>query len=1212
MNKMPVSWTKEQLDAINAKNKAVIVSAAAGSGKTAVLVEKLLRLLSDRENPVSADTVAVVTFTNDAAAQMKQRLSSALAAAAELDPENEWLAAQQALIPSAKISTIHSFCFNLIRENAGSLDIDSSFRILDSAEDDVISQKAAENVFEIRFEQSPDDMKRLTDFFCPGAKNAKSLSDIISELRENILALPFPKNYMERIADRYKNPPEAGDDRLIALYTEHAVKMIKKAARLEEECLELALETYGSQGGEIAKIKKNLELLGTECAAVTDIADRISADPRLLFSGKISFCFEKITFYGSGTLKTADGAKTECEFDRALLENAKTKRDSAKKIFAEDLNEFTYEDIRSDYIVHGEICEKLFGLLSDISDEEQRLKSEKNALGFSDAEQLACSLLCRMLPDGSIEKTALAKELSDYFSIVMIDEFQDSTAVQELIFRMISRDGSADIPGRNFFAVGDVKQSIYRFRCADPRIFLNNLANSVPYSEETEKPSYILLNRNFRSSYHVVEFVNAVFGAVMSPENGGADYGENERLIMGADCPDDFGPTEIIDLPPADGADGEDGSCDADLTEARCTAARIRELLDTCMISGKDGSRPVRPSDICILMRSTKTAPLFISCLEELGIPASGAAEESFLGSREISVLINLLRCIDNPTLDIPLAAVLMSPMFMFSAEDMARIRLIKSSSLYGDITAAASEDSGISVALSRQCMDFLDIFGELREFAAAHSVEELIGFIYDKTDFLSVVGIYKDSLKKKANLRLLPVYAADYDKNGTGGLSGFIRRINSMLDSSKDFAAASAAVSNEDSVSVKTIHKSKGLEYPFVFLCRSQSKFNLTDTNKKTVFVSDYGAAFRICDSMRLTSYESFPRRVLSLIMEKNQRDEEMMLLYVALTRAKNKLFITRQNDEKSVKRREYILSLQDTCGRQEYAAGEARSMADWLDAALGLFKRNGNEGSFGSCKVIFTEGKPCDTSSEVKKSVSPPCSEERGRLLRQLIAGSESYDLTLSDTASKLTVSEIAEKPYIPSDRIFIPSSEKVYRPKGVSAAAAGTAVHGFMQYADLKGLYSCPGSRLEKAVRDEAKRLCGIGRLTKAQAECVDHRLIENFLRSDICGRMLDSGEIYREKKFLVKISDLNLDDTDLMVYNNTEGMLQGVADCVFGENGKYILLDYKTDRRVTAEILAQRYSRQLSLYAAALSLILDSPVSEAYLYSFSLSTAVEIRL
>ena len=1204
-----VTWTKEQLDAIEAKDRAIVVSAAAGSGKTAVLVEKLLRILSDREDPVPADRIAVVTFTNDAAAQMKQRLTSALAAAAELEPENEWLTAQQALIPSAKISTIHSFCFSLIRENAGSLDVDSSFRVLDPAEDDVIAAKAAENVFDDWFDRRPDDMKRLTDFFCPGAKDQRRLAAIIPELRDNILALPFPADYMAQAADRYKEPPEPEDDSLIKLYTDYVVKKLKAAAALEEEAYEDAVNEYGSDCGGIAKIKKNMDIFSAEVSNIMSAADCISDDPSQLFTGKFSVKFDKVTFYSSGSAKDADGKKMDIQFDQTVIDSVKDKRNACKAAFEKFGGEFTYEDIRSDYIIHAEISEKLFGLMNDVFAEERRLKNEKNALGFSDAQQIACSLLCSRLPDGTVEKSPLAKELSDYFSIVMIDEFQDSTAVQELIFRMISKDGTAEIPGRNFFAVGDVKQSIYRFRCADPRIFMKNIADSVPYSEEGSEPAYILLNRNFRSSHHVVEFVNAVFRVIMSKQNGGIDYGDDESLIEGASCEDDFGPTEIIELPDIDSSDEDENgdSLSIDLIEARCVAAKIAHLIKNGKLHDKNGERPVRPSDICILTRNTSTAPMFISCLEELGISASGAAEESYLEAREISVLINLLRCIDNPTLDIPMAAVLMSPMFMFSAEDMANIRSLRSSSVFADITAVSS-GKGTSAALKKQCDEFLTVFGTLREYAAAHSVEELIGFIYDKTDFMSVISIYKDSLKKKANLRLLPVYAADYDKNGTGGLSGFVRRINNMLDSSKDFAAASAAVSSEEAVSVKTIHKSKGLEYPFIFLCRSWTKFNLTDKNQRMVFVSDYGTAFKISDPSRLTAYESFPRRALSLIMEKNQRDEEMMLLYVALTRAKNKLFITRRTDEKSAKHREEIMGLLESGKiRQEEAVSAGISMADWLDAAIGLFKKHDDVYSLGSCDMVMTGAELSEAeAAEESETKQAEYSPERAELFRSLM--SHEYDLTLANTASKITVSEIAEKHLIPPKAIFTKDKS---RPQGISAAAAGTAVHAFMQYADLKKLYAEKASP-DNAIAKEAQRLCSLGLLTKIQAECADSSMISGFLNSGLCGRMMNADEIYREKKFLVKISDLNLDDSDLMVYNSTEGMLQGVADCVFREGGKYVLLDYKTDRRVTEDILRERYSRQLSLYARALSMIFGEKISEGCLYSFSLGKAIGIEL
>lgn len=327
-----VTWTKEQLDAIEAKDRAIVVSAAAGSGKTAVLVEKLLRILSDREDPVPADRIAVVTFTNDAAAQMKQRLTSALAAAAELEPENEWLTAQQALIPSAKISTIHSFCFSLIRENAGSLDVDSSFRVLDPAEDDVIAAKAAENVFDDWFDRRPDDMKRLTDFFCPGAKDQRRLAAIIPELRDNILALPFPADYMAQAADRYKEPPEPEDDSLIKLYTDYVVKKLKAAAALEEEAYEDAVNEYGSDCGGIAKIKKNMDIFSAEVSNIMSAADCISDDPSLLFTGKFSVKFDKVTFYSSGSAKDADGKRWIYSSTRLSLTRSRTREMPARRL----------------------------------------------------------------------------------------------------------------------------------------------------------------------------------------------------------------------------------------------------------------------------------------------------------------------------------------------------------------------------------------------------------------------------------------------------------------------------------------------------------------------------------------------------------------------------------------------------------------------------------------------------------------------------------------------------------------------------------------------------------------------------------------------------------------------------------------------------------------------------------------------------------------
>ena len=1288
---MAVSWTPEQSDAINVKNRAAVVSAAAGSGKTAVLVEKLLRILSDRDDPVSADRIVVVTFTNDAAAQMKQRLCAKLAEAAEQDPENDWLVSQQSLIPSAKISTIHSFCFDMIRGNAALIGVDAGFRVLDQSEDDAISAQAAENVFDEWFSEHTEDMKQLTEFFCPDSRNEEKLAAIIPPLRKKFLALPFPKQHMEDIAAAYEHTAELLEkvcedesdvsaksallaDPLISYYIksssarlnkyidaadEATIKLINEYSRIisEIELHSQSSETaYKDTTDNIRKARDIITALEADSTKTEYIRRKLMYDDFYIFSGN-TFTPEKITLSKAFKYKVkyAGSSKAETvkpDVNTDLIDTEKGRRKAALDSIKKLMGRYTFSDILADYTRHGQICRLLFSLMSDIFAEEKRLRAEKNALSFSDAEQLAVELLCTRDNDGNITLTPLAKELSDYFNIVMIDEFQDSTAVQELIFRMLSKGGSAIAPGTNFFAVGDVKQSIYRFRCSDPTIFLANIRESVDYADDgsTER-SRIYLNRNFRSSHGVVEFVNAVFGAIMSEENGSVVYDDTAMLIEGAAIGDIYGPTEIITLPPSvtpeeeteedeaddDTDDNEDDKLSSvDIIEAKCTAVRIKELLENEHITENGEERPVRPSDICILMRGVKKAGIYVSCLEELGISVQGPAEESYLGSREISVLINLLRCIDNCTLDVPMTSVLMSPMFMFTAEDMARLRVRRTSSVYNDILLSASGRKEVPEELQKRCAKFLETFGRLREYAAVHTAAELIDFIYSRTDFMAVISVYKDSAKKKANLRLLPIYAEKFDKNGSGGLSGFLRFIDSMLRNKKDFEAASAVSSVSDSVSIKTIHRSKGLEYPFVFLCRSFVKFNLRDTNGKTVFSpfpdgSGSSVGFRITDSGKYAVYESFPREVLSEMLKKSQRDEEMMLLYVALTRAKYKLFITRRSDDEPVtskktvgdRRAELAALIRNNGGKYDCrdAAGECMCMEQWLDIALSLFENSDteNEKHLGECRVIFTDGKLSENEGKTDDIfVRAQPDENRAKLFRENLA--DNYDRTLSVTASKLTVSEIAKK-HEPKLRRFFGEAVQERKAKkavaGISAADRGTAVHSFMQFCDIKKLAKTSQDKRDEAVVSEAKRLCSLGHLTLKQAECADPAIIGKFLDSDLCGRIIRSGNVMREKKFLVKIADLCidkqiLDNSGLMVYNETEGMLQGVADLIFEENGSLVLADYKTDRYVTPEELKERYSMQLYLYAKALSLIFNKPVTEACLYSFELETAVKTEL
>ncbi|MGN1102193.1 MAG: 3'-5' exonuclease, partial [Huintestinicola sp.] len=612
---------------------------------------------------------------------------------------------------------------------------------------------------------------------------------------------------------------------------------------------------------------------------------------------------------------------------------------------------FSEEDINADYKINGEIITGLAQIITELNKEIARLKTEKNGLGFSDAEQLAVKLLSVRTEKG-IEPSQLAKELSEYYKVIMIDEFQDANDTQNLIFRLLSHNGTAESNGDNLFEVGDVKQSIYRFRLANPKIFTDALTAAEPYSKDyTGKNAYVLLNKNFRSSSDVVEFVNDTFSCLMSKRNGGTDYTSAEQLELGAEYPEADRGTEFIfakeleadaeqSSTPVDSDNEEDSSDELTLAEinaeAYAAAEKIKSMLGKVTVTEKGVQRPCECRDFCILLRDRARGQLYADALAAQGIKAYCEETAGYLGSREISVLINLLTIIDNPMKDIPLVSVLMSPMFMLTADEAAELRIISKDPydrIYKSVTAVLDEENPAPFSAREKLERFMKIYKKLRICAASQSLERLIRTIYDSTDFLASVQAYADGEQKKANLRLLLEYAKSYEQNSEGGLSGFLRYLNDISEKGGDFVRASVVSPAANIVSIKTIHKSKGLEYPFVFLCGSTKLFNLTDTYASMQVNLDYGAGFRIQKRETLQSYSSFPQYVIGSINRSETVSEEMRLLYVALTRAKEKLFITIPKDEKTDNRIAAICTNLVTYGGiTEDMTAEARSMQDWL----------------------------------------------------------------------------------------------------------------------------------------------------------------------------------------------------------------------------------------------------------------------------------------
>ncbi|MCD7731482.1 MAG: helicase-exonuclease AddAB subunit AddA [Oscillospiraceae bacterium] len=1200
------NWTDRQLDAINARDTAVIVSAAAGSGKTSVLVERLVRILSDPVNKVPADRIIVVTFTNDAAAQMKQRLSDALSAQLELEPNNYWLCRQQSLISAAKISTIHSFCFDMIRENIQSLDISSGFRILDETEEELIVSKALGNVFEQLYEENPEMMNELTDFTCKGSRNDSNLERVVLKIHRFIMSLPFPEDALDGYTIRYSEPFDSEKDPLAKAYAGFISDSLNRIARLADYAAELVSEAGESKASDIISGERDLFISLAEKAMDTSL------------EWNERFGFDSVKFEVCRYPKTDKGSPEQIIVEK-VKEIRKNYKEQAAKLSSEAF--FSLEDIFDDY---DKCCNVLRGLsiiVKKLITETARIKSEKNALGFSDAEQLAVKLLCAKDEKGTICKTPLARELSEYYSLIMIDEFQDANNIQNTIFRMLSRGGTAESNGDNLFVVGDVKQSIYRFRLANPKNFIDVLESSDIYTPEYKgKNAAVLLNRNFRSSKDVVDFVNDVFATVMSKAVGDIDYTVNEQLEAGAVYPEANRSAEFIFTkydPSAenDNAEVNNASENADegetvgevCAEARAVAIKISSMLGLRTVFDKGELRPCECKDFCILLRDRARGQLYADELLKIGIKATCEETTGYLKSREIAVLVNILTVIDNPMRDIPLVSVLMSPMFMLTADEMAELRLLtenKYDHIYKCVLFAMQNQESYSAA--GKLKKFIEIYEKLRICAASQSLERLIRTIYDSTDFLSSVQAYSDGDQKKANLRLLLEYAKSYEQNSAGGLSGFIRYLHDISEKGGDFVRASIVSPADNAVSIKTIHKAKGLEYPFVFLCGTSKPFNLKDSSDYMQINLDYGIGFKIQDRNHLKLYNSFPQYVISRINRQDTISEEMRLLYVALTRAKEQLFITVPNDGKTAAKIDSIsMNIAALGGVTPVVAASARSMLDWLLMAL-LTHPDGSRIQVNpdipirssKAKITVTESDSAlEEADKEQKEKAVPDEES----VRQLLDSFNfHYESRLPNTLAKLTITEIAKSE---NDEIFLRRPDFSADYSSLTPAEIGTAMHTFMQYADY--------SAAETDLIGQAKALEEKGLLGKAEAEALNLSQLKKFFDSDFYGRIKNSPEIRREQKFLIEISELGLDDELGLEYNNTNGMLQGIADCVFEENGEIVLVDYKTDRVNSEIILADRYRRQLLLYSAALEKIFDKKVKEAYLYSFSLGREIKIK-
>ena len=1290
---MGMKFTPEQQRVIELHNSNILVSAAAGSGKTAVLVERIIRMICDGEHPADIDRLLIVTFTNAAAAEMRERIAAGIAARLEADPGNEHIQKQSALLHNAQITTIDSFSLFLIRNHFNEIGLDPDFRVADEGEIKLLQQEVLAQLLEDAYagnfvpeealtsregygnEGTVPEMEALEQFhacveyFCPGGRESV-LEQHILNLSRYAGSFPWPAEWLEE----RKNDYAAGDMEALVC-SDYGQYLTERVNRTVEGCLEKLREVKRLcelpdgpyMYGELTDAEiEQLERL-TSCKNLEEQAAKIPA----------------VTF-------ARLPSKKDDSVDPAKRELAKAIRNSVKDTLS-DLSESYFKTPLELAVEQGKACREPLRMLLDLVLEfDRRLlaaKQERHLIDFSDMEHYALQILLKrekVEETGSIgtdrAKTKyrivpsdVAMEYRQYFQEILIDEYQDSNLVQEYLLSAISGEEE----GRyNRFMVGDVKQSIYKFRLARPELFLEKYDTY----QETGDLCRIDLAKNFRSRIQVVDAVNDVFSRIMSREIGGIAYDDKAALYPGAVYPAQedpaYGSELLLIRRPEKGereesgigeqhAEGAGVLVDYDNVrqlEALAIAARIKQLKGSLKVMEKSTGelRPVRYSDMVILLRTTSGwDEEFKKILEQQGIPVYITSKTGYFGALEVQELLQFLRVLDNPRQDIPLFGVMQSVFGGFTQEEIAQIRSggeghsRKRMTLYEALKEvaqsgrtveegeeiSAGESAGEEAELLQKADTFLQRIGHYRDLTPFTSIRDLLQRILDDYDYLNYVTALPTGSKRRANVEMLLTKASAFEKTSYFGLFHFIRYMEQLEKYDVDYGEADTLDENADVVRIMSIHKSKGLEFPVVFVSGLSKRFNMQDANQSLIVDMDLGVAVDYVDSVRRIKNKTLRRAVLSAKMKEDNLAEELRVLYVALTRAREKLILTAVLDKADEK-----WELAQMTGQEKLTYLDFCEAGSYMDFLLPILPKTGI-----AVKTLRTEDLAAEelgeqlrmgdrreqlrliACGETPLTGDPEENERKLMHLRERFAYQYPHPglqkLYTKTTVSELKIAAMAEKdeaafhtfeekevvPYIPG---FRREQEKV------SGAVRGNAFHRVMELLDFmyvfveSGLFEkCPGdyetyrkrldaerlkNRLEEFLQRETISL----RLTEEYAKAVSLPKILNFLEQELAYRMWraqEQGLLYREQPFVLGIDAKRL-DPDLP--EGEKVLIQGIIDVFFIEDGEIVLLDYKTDVIDSLEALWNRYNVQIQYYEEALTKLMQMPVKERILYSFYL--------
>lgn len=1167
-------WTTQQRQSIEARGGSLLISAAAGSGKTAVLVERILRLITDPAEPVSVDRLLVVTFTKAAAAEMQQRLSAALAKKAAGEPNNPLYQQQQLLLPRAHISTIHSFCAALLREQAAAAGLPPRFQVAEPGQTQLLAEEALDEVLEEAYQAADPAFLRLAEQLSD-KRGDDTLRKTVLKTDEFMQAQAQPEKWLQRQMDAYTQvqSPEQ------TLWVEPV-----------RQCVSLMLEKLLYQIGQALRIA---EQSGLEKYRDTLLSDRqqLTALAEILPQSSYAAmqrAVEQVKFATLGRVTVKDAAMEEAK------KQAKDLRDAVKSRF-EKAREWlcdTEDECRRDIAATAPMIEALGRLVERYRAAYTAQKRRRKWLDYSDLEHETLQLLL----DADGQPTSLAQALSKRFDHILVDECQDINEAQNALFRALSRQE------RNLFLVGDVKQSIYGFRQAMPEIFTARRDEYAPYDPDNPTfPATITLDRNFRSRETVTDGVNFLFRQLMQRALGGVDYDDREALVCGADYPAAQGME--IEWLLLDGAASPRGVPDT-AKEAQAIGQAIRNAVGRQTVRDGDGSRPLEYGDICILLRNWKRAGALAEELNRMGIPAESAGTGSLLDTPEVMTALSLLRVIDNPLREVELAAVLLSPLYGFSADDLAQLRLsAEGQPLYAAVQRYAA--AGELPRLRQRCGRLYTQLTRLRTLAVSLPTDRLLERMDRELGISAVFSARPNGRRRVTNLQQLDGLARGFEQDGYRGLSAFVRYIDRLQETGQSPEAGGAFRS--DRVSIMTVHRSKGLEYPVVFLAGLSGWFSDNDSKERLLLHAGAGIGLRLRE-------EGEKRKTLSyqgvrLARRMDERAEELRVWYVAMTRAREKLYLVLAGH--NLAETVYKMELQLPPERALFADTllAANSPAEWLLAAAlrhpsfaGLRRDPANIHSLAACTDFRVT--PVDTSAEAAAEASPPApaADADEALVRQLaarIAYRYPY-ASLAAVPAKLAASALSHEAL---RRTHIATARPAFlQSEGLTPAQKGTALHTYMQFAD----YTLAAADPER----EAERLTGAGFLSPRQQQALQLDKLRTFFAGELYARMTASPDCRREFHFTVEVPAGQVlpgaDIPDEMV------VVQGIADCVFREGDGLVLVDYKTDRVGSGEELAQRYRSQLQFYKQALEPIFGLPVKEALLYSFSLGQTVPVEL